>query len=226
LLAAILGSVFNFVDFLSTPPMAPLLLAFIVIATEETQPRSAGRRARGLALSGLVAMSWFGGYALTWLAKWVLAILISPDSHAVLADILGQIELRTYGEDSPGDLSFMPLLPTALMIIQCFISVGSVTVAILFAALVRHLWRNWSDFDLRKFFCLAAPVLITTLWFEVLSNHTQTHSHFAYRSQAATIAVVFAATVLSIKAPPSLPQLLGNLWQDLKRVRARPAASG
>jgi len=223
LLAAVLGSVFNFVDFLSTPPMAPLLLAFIVLAWGEVRDTSANI-ARRLFRAALVAASWFGGYALTWLAKWVLAILISPDSHAALADILGQIELRTYGEDSPGDLSFMPLLPTTLMIIQCFISVGSITVAILFAAIVRHLLRNWSDFDWRKFFVLAAPVLITTLWFEVLSNHTQTHSHFTYRSQAAAIAVVFAAAVLSIKAPPGLAQLVGDLWHDLRRVRARPRA--
>ena len=43
-LAAMLGAVFNFFDFLINPPMMPMLLAFIVIAVELGQ--SGNRRGR------------------------------------------------------------------------------------------------------------------------------------------------------------------------------------
>jgi hypothetical protein len=222
ILAAVLGSIFNFFDFLSTPPMAPLLLAFFVITADEGRSAPADRRPSGLLLAGLVAASWFGGYALTWVAKWVLIVLISPDFHAAIADIVNQIELRTYGqENGGGHIYFIPLLPTALMTLQSFISVGSVAVAVLFAALVLHLRRNWAAFDGRKFLRISAPVLITTLWFEILSNHTQTHSHFTYRSQSTAIAILFTAAVMAISAPTGIPAMLRDLWAASKRIKTR-----
>jgi len=223
-LAAVLGSLFNFFDFLSTPPMAPLLLAFIVLTTDEGRSAPADRRPSGLLLAGLVAASWFGGYALTWVAKWVLIVLISPDFHAAIADIVNQIELRTYGQENGGHIYFIPLLPTALMTLQSFISVGSIAVAVLFAALVLHLRRNWVAFDRRKFLRLSAPVLITTLWFEILSNHTQTHSHFTYRSQSTSIAILFTAAVMAIGTPTGIAAMLRELWTASKGPR--PRASG
>ncbi|HEY2890306.1 MAG TPA: hypothetical protein VGJ31_06740 [Dongiaceae bacterium] len=222
ILAAVLGSIFNFFDFLSTPPMAPLLLAFFVITADEGRSAPADRRPSGLLLAGLVAASWFGGYALTWVAKWVLIVLISPDFHAAIADIVNQIELRTYGqENGGGHIYFIPLLPTALMTLQSFISVGSVAVAVLFAALVLHLRRNWAAFDGRKFLRISAPVLIATLWFEILSNHTQTHSHFTYRSQSTAIAILFTAAVMAISAPTGIPAMLRDLWAASKRIKTR-----
>ena len=218
-LAAILGSIFNFFDFLSTPPLAALLLAFLVVAGDEERPAPAGRHPSGLWLAGLVVVSWFAGYTLTWLSKWILVILISSDPHAAFVSILNQIELRTYGQENVGHIYFIPLLPTALMIFQSFISVGSVTVGILLAALVLHLRRNWAAFDGRKFFRLSAPVLIPTLWFEILSNHTQTHSHFTYRSQSADIAVIFTAAVMAIGVPTGIAQMLKDLWATLERIR-------
>jgi hypothetical protein len=224
-LAAVLGSIFNFFDFLSTPPLAPLLLAFLVVAADEERPASADRRPSGLPLAGLVAASWFSGYTLTWVAKWVLVALISADSHAALASIVDQIELRTYGQENGGRyIYFIPLLPTALMIFQSFISVGSVPVTILFAALVRHLRQNRAAFDGRKFLRLSAPVLIPTLWFEILSNHTQTHSHFTYRSQSAAIAIIFTATVMAISAPTGIAAMVKDLWTALKRIRVKASA--
>jgi hypothetical protein len=204
--------------------MAPLLLAFIVLTTDEGRSAPADRRPSGLLLAGLVAASWFGGYALTWVAKWVLIVLISPDFHAAIVDIVNQIELRTYGQENGGHIYFIPLLPTALMTLQSFISVGSIAVAVLFAALVLHLRRNWAAFDGRKFLRLSAPVLITTLWFEILSNHTQTHSHFTYRSQSTSIAILFTAAVMAIGTPTGIAAMLRELWTASKGPR--PRASG
>ena len=87
-LSAVLGSGFNFIDFLINPPMMPMLLAFFVLLTD--------RRDAGL-LALAVVFAWFSGYAETWLAKWMLAYLAMPGSAAVVSDILSNVENRTVG---------------------------------------------------------------------------------------------------------------------------------
>ena len=69
------------------------------------------------------------------------------------------------------------------MIAQSFISAGSLLVAVLAAALFSHARARLGDFDRKRFLLLISPTVIPTLWFELLNNHTQTHSHFTYRSR-------------------------------------------
>ena len=217
--AAILGSFFNYIDFLSNPPMAPAMMAFFVLAMPPSQRASAEAGLRGLPLATLVALSWLGGYAMTWVLKWVLTVAISPDPHFAISDVLNQIELRTYGQEHDRHIAFIPLLPTATMILQSFISVGTITVAILTAAIVRQIRLHWAAFDGRRFLRLCTPALIPMIWFELLSNHTQTHSHFTYRSESAAIAIIFAAAVMALNIPLDFKTLLRGL------LRRRAAAS-
>ncbi len=216
--AALLGSFFNYIDFLSNPPMAPALMAFFVLATPPPPGTGPAAAPRGLPLAVLVALSWFGGYAMTWVLKWALTAAISPDPHFAISDVLNQIELRTYGQEHDRHIAFIPLLPTAAMIVQSFISVGTITVAVLTAAIVRQIRLNWAAFDGRRFLRLCTPTLIPVIWFEVLSNHTQTHSHFTYRSESAAIAIVFAAAIMALNIPLDFRSLLGGL------LRRRAAA--
>jgi hypothetical protein len=217
--AAIFGSIFGFTDALINPPMAPMLLAFLVLALDPALPRDAPfKDYRGpLAYAGLIAMSWFSGYALTWAMKWVIAIWISSDASAMAKNIFDQILLRTYGQEQEGTIYFIPLLPTLTMIVQAFISVGSLTVALIAAAIAFTLRDNWQAFSRKYFFVLVAPTLIPSLWFELLSNQTQTHSHFVYRSESASIAVVLASALLAMKRPPSVR----DLWETLLRFPLR-----
>ncbi len=55
--AAVLGSGFNFIDFLINPPMMPMLIAFFVLLDDRAN-------AGALALASVIA--WFGGYAEAW----------------------------------------------------------------------------------------------------------------------------------------------------------------
>jgi hypothetical protein len=87
--------------------------------------------------------------------------------------------------------------------------------------------RNWASFNRRKFFILISPTLIPIAWFELLSNHTQTHSHFTYRSEAAAIAIFFAAAVMAMPAQLSLKSLLKNLGGKRRQMgcpEGRPEA--
>jgi len=224
--AAVFGSVFNFVDFLSSPPMMPMFLSFFVLAArDDLGATQFARGLRKLPLAVMVAASWFGGYAMTWLVKWLLAAYLSADAHQTILGITNQILLRLYGQEPDGHIYFLPLLPTLTMIIQSFISVGSVTVAALAAAIVLNLHKTWASFDKRLFVLLLLPTLIPIMWFELLSNHTQTHSHFTYRSESAAIALFFAAAIMATNPPTNVRLLLGNLWGHLRRGSSRRSRS-
>lgn len=225
--AAVLGSVFNFFDFLSSPPMMPMLLSFFVLAArDDSGTTQCARGLHKLPLAMMVAASWFGGYAMTWLVKWILVAYLSTDAQQTILGITDQILLRLYGQEPNGHIYFLPLLPTLTMIIQSFISVGSVTVAVLATAIVLHLHKNWASFDKRVFVRLLLPTLIPIIWFELLSNHTQTHSHFAYRSESAAIALVFAAAIMATNPPTNVRLLLGNLRGHLWRAALLRRLSG
>lgn len=226
-MAAALGAVFNFIDFLINPPLMPMLFAFIVMATELQRPVPVEKRTviPALLTAGFVALAWFGGYGLTWASEWLLAVWMSPDGQQAGLSIIRQIALRLYGVEADSVVPMYPLIPTLTMILQAFISVGSVVVAALAAAMAVFLRASWPAFDWRRFLLLSSPTLISMAWFEILNNHTQTHSHFTYRSESAAIAIVFAAALLATDAPATLRTLLGGLWSAIrKRPAQAPAA--
>lgn len=224
--AALFGAVFNYIDFLVNPPLMPMLFAFIVLATELARPIPLTRRAvvPALTAAGFTALAWFGGYGLTWATEWALAVWMSPDAQQQGLSIVKQIALRLYGVEADSVVPMYPLVPTLTMILQSFISVGSVFVAALAAAIAVFLRAHWQAFDWRRFLLLSSPTLVSMAWFEILNNHTQTHSHFTYRSESAAIAIVFAAAILATDAPVTLRSLLGDLWGAIMQRRPRPAS--
>ena len=217
LMAAAFGAVFNFIDFLINPPMMPMLFAFIVMATELKQPVPVTKQnvIPALVAAGFVALAWFGGYGLTWATEWLLAVWMSPDGQQAGLSIIRQIALRLYGVEADSVVPMIPLVPTLTMILQAFISVGTVFVVLFAAAMAVFLRANWAAFDGRRFLLLSAPTLVSMAWFELLSNHTQTHSHFTYRSESAAIAIVFAAVLLATNAPVTIRSLVGDLWKSV-----------
>ena len=223
--AAFFGAVFNFVDFLVNPPLMPMLFGFVVLATELKRPTPMTKASVGPAVikAGFVVLAWFGAYGLTWASEWALAIWMSPNGHQAGLSILKEIALRLYGVEPDSVVPMYPLVPTLTMIVQSFISVGSITVAILAAALVVHLRTNWPAFEWRRFLLLISPTLVATAWFEILNNHTQTHSHFTYRSESAAIAIIFAAAVMATDASATIGSLLRNLWRRVRRGGVKPA---
>ncbi len=225
ILAAAFGAVFNFVDFLINPPLLPMLLAFIVMATDLKRPAAIDKVTviPAVLMAGFVALAFFGGYGLTWASEWTLAVLMSPDGEQAGSSILKQIALRLYGVEADSVVPMYPLIPTLTMILQAFISVGSVVVAALAGAMFVFLRAHWPAFDGRRFLLLSSPTLVSMAWFEILNNHTQTHSHFTYRSESAAIAIVFAAALLATDAPATWRSLLNDLWGAIKQRRA-PAA--
>lgn len=186
-IAAISGSVFCFVDLLRTPPWTPMVFAFLTLAG-----RRPGERRDAGWLAALVVVVWFGGYAATWCAKWVIVYLTNP-GFDIVGDVLYESKIRTLGED--GEVVRVPLYSSIRVFGVALASWFLPVLAWLVAGFIRFA-RPW-PIDWRKFWLLASPVLVCIVWFEVVNEHSQTHAAFTCRSAAAAIGVLLAAAVLA-----------------------------
>jgi len=204
-LSAALGSGFNFIDFLVNPPMMPMLIAFFVLLSER---RDAGL----LALAAVLA--WFGGYAETWLAKWAIAYFTAPNPAAVVSDIIGTIEIRTVGAFN--GVYLFPLAATLRTFLRALSRVGVIVPLLIALALARHAAAG-APIAWRRALWLWTPALVTVLWFEALSSHTQYHLTVSARSAAAALAMMLAAIVIAMPRRPSIREL----WGELDSLRAK-----
>jgi hypothetical protein len=185
-LAAVLGSVFNFIDFLVNPPWMPMLLAFFVVA------RRRGETGPPAVTAVFVALAWFGGYALTWFSKWLIAWHVSTDVD-VVANVSAMVLFRLDG-DNPKVLHWL-LAPTIKVAGAAIIGWGLPLFIAFLVVFVKNIREG--NFRWQAFWPLAWPALIPALWFETLSNHSQIHANVSSRSAAAAFGVLLAAALLA-----------------------------
>jgi len=198
-LAAVLGSVFNFVDFLINPPLMPMLLAFVALLNRRAQP--------GI-FAFAVAIGWYGGYAETWIAKWVIAYLYLPATAGVLNDIVFNVENRTFA--AHGGVYLFPLAATVRTFLRSLARVGAIVPAIALIA-IAHYGATASRIDWRRFALLCSPLLAAVVWFEAASSQTQFHLTVSARSAGAAWAIVVVALLLAMQRRPSLADLRAHL---------------
>jgi hypothetical protein len=211
-LAAVLGSGFNFIDFLVNPPMMPMLIAFFVLLS--------GRINTGLLVLAVV-LAWFGGYAETWIAKWLLAYLALPPSANVVADVLASAEVRTTGALNGVDL--FPLAATLRVYFRA-LDRGGVFIVLIIALAIAHYCATVSRIDWRRTLWLWSPLLVSVAWFEALTSHTQFHLTQSSRSSAMGLAIMLTALLISMPRRPTATELyeqLAILWARLPLLRRK-----
>jgi hypothetical protein len=211
-LAAAFGSGFNFIDFLVNPPMMPMLIAFFVLLKA---------RANAGLLAIAAVLAWFGGYAETWMAKWAIAYLTLPNSTDVFSTILATAEARTVGAFN--GVYLFPLAST-VRAFQRALDRAGVVVVILIALAVARYAATVSRIDWRRAFWLSSPVLVSALWFEALSSHTQFHLTPSSRSAAMALAIIVSSAVIAMPRRPAISELyaqLGILAAKLPLLRPR-----
>ena len=95
LIAAVCGSVFNFVDFLVNPPWQPMLLAFFL-----------GRIGPGvLRRCSCASLLGLAPDAFTWASKWMFAAAVYP-SFSLRADVLDTMFISEFSERTPRSGAF------------------------------------------------------------------------------------------------------------------------
>jgi hypothetical protein len=178
LTAALLGSLFNYVDFLINVPWQPMLIAFVALAAGRRGPETLA-----------IVVAWFAGYSLTWASKWAIAVA----AGASWSDIFEVIIYRLNG-DERGFVDHHLLAPTRRVFNYLFHQTQS---AMLFLLLLPTLLLPARPPNLKQFALLSSPVLIPFMWFELLSNHTQIHAWITYRTLSSCFGILIAAAILA-----------------------------
>jgi hypothetical protein len=189
-IAAVLGSVFNFLDFLTNPPWQPMMLAFLFLAAPAKPDE------QRLVRCTAILAAWAAGYTLTWATKWGLAAALSADPLAKLRDIADVIRFRVDGSYEQM-VDHRLLAPSATMIEMTVRQIEKMPWAAMLLMLLPTLGMRDGSLDIRRFGLLALPAALPFVWFEVLSNHTQIHATTTYRPLAASIGVVLASWILA-----------------------------
>jgi hypothetical protein len=179
LIAAVFGSLFNYVDFLVNVPWQPMLIAFVALAARRRVPETFA-----------IVVAWFAGYSLTWASKWAIAVA----AGASWSDIFEVITYRLNG-DAPGYVRHHFLAPTSKVLDYLYHETRSAMLFLLLLPTLLLPVRKWPN--LKRFALLSSPLLIPFGWFELLSNHTQIHTWMVYRTAASCLGILIAAAIIA-----------------------------
>lgn len=197
--AAYSGAVFVFVDFLTNPPAAVVLILLAVLSVgvaDRWSPRTAGRRAT------LAGGMWLIGYAATWATKWLISAAFFGVGE-VTRHITEMVSFRlsgTYTEVSDDFGAAVGKNWNTWMAQSAATSVvvaASLAVCLVCSVL---LLRDPGRLHYLLLYALAASAPL--VWFVVVSNHSQIHAWFTFRSLPAALGCLTAGAVgLAVPAP-------------------------
>jgi hypothetical protein len=177
-IAAVLGSLINYVDYLENVPWQPMLIAFAALAAGRRVPETLA-----------IIVAWFGGYALTWAAKWAIAVA----AGASWSDIFEVIVYRLNG-DLPGYVRHHFLAPTEKVFSYLY---HMTQPALLFLVALPTLLLPVRAPDPKRFALLLSPLLIPFVWCEILSNYSQIHAFLEYRTLSSCFGILMAAAIIA-----------------------------
>jgi hypothetical protein len=178
-----LGAIANFFDLLFNPPLAPTLLAFLVLWRRMSHKSEPPAVTDAITSAAGVVTVWFAGFALAWITKWLFAGTVLGFDR-VVPDVWSQILFRLNGP-VPGiaaekiglfsptysalDGAGFSLILTCIGLAAIFLSAHSIA-------------GRLAKIDLVHFAVLLLPLLIPVVWVEVLRNHTMIHVGFVART--------------------------------------------
>jgi hypothetical protein len=178
--AAILGSIFNYVDFLTNPPWQPMLIAFVALCG-----------GRSLFDAAKFVLAWLAGCALTWVSKWVIGYAWGIP----WSDTFRMIRFRLDGNFE--GVVVHRLFAPSIKILSFLFHQTQIAMTMLFLLPVLLLLVIRREIDWRWFVVLTSPALIPFVWFELMSNHTQIHTWFTYRPVASSIGIWMSAALIA-----------------------------
>jgi hypothetical protein len=205
------GALTSFADILTAPVLTlgmPLAALLLVRSTREGL--GALQCARFTVVSSLW---WAGGYALSWAAKWVIAVLVLGGS--VVGDAMSSIAFRSGAGGGPFQgvsavyHNVRYLVPLLRMSENGGLQGGWPTAALIVLAVLAPLlwlfWRIAADSSARLRFRTAAPALLVGLlpfaWMMSVSQHSNLLAFFTYRTLAISIFVVLTVCLYAAFGP-------------------------
>lgn len=195
----VVGMVENFFDFLTYPILTlgiPLvLLLWLRVRDEQADFRS------NFWFMFKASLSWFFGYAMTWISKWLLSAAILGVRYFWRTMSVVQYRLEGSEEEPLDRIGTIQRNLKAWLNVQDggVISWSKIALLILIVAVVLIIWRKLKDW---KAVGAYLPILFVAaypyIWYLVMSNHSQIHYWYTYRAQLAALfaGLVFLASIL------------------------------
>ena len=200
----VVGMVENFFDFLTYPILTlgiPLvLLLWLRVRDEQADFRS------NFWFMFKASLTWFFGYALTWISKWLLSAAILGVRYFWRTMSVVQYRLEGSEEEPLDRIGTIQRNLKAWLNVQDggVISWSKIALLILIVAVVLIIWRKLKDW---KAVGAYLPILFVAaypyIWYLVMSNHSQIHYWYTYRAQLAALfaGLVFLAAILRERKP-------------------------
>ena len=200
----VVGMVENFFDFLTYPILTlgiPLvLLLWLRVRDERTDFRG------NFWFMFKASLSWFFGYALTWISKWLLSAAILGVRYFWRTMSVVQYRLEGSEEEPLDRIGTIQRNLKAWLNVQDggVISWSKIALLILIVAVVLIIWRKLKDW---KAVGAYLPILFVAaypyIWYLVMSNHSQIHYWYTYRAQLVALfaGLVFLAAILRERKP-------------------------
>lgn len=184
----VVGSLTCYFDLL-TAPMLTLGMMLVVQATLRPEDRPL----KGWMQTVCSALLWLAGYVGTWVAKWIIATLFTPEN--VIADGWKNTLHRSGIADfSRWDavMNNLELLPWKFILLAVLIV--SVLMVIRFNA------KGW-----RRAVQILPIAFLPWVWYFFVADHSYWHNWFTFRVQAVSVAAVLLAMMQMVDWERRLP---------------------
>jgi len=216
--ALVAGSVFNFIDNLTVPPLSWMLVACLTgigaMFTQftDSQRKPPPKTTIPFIISLGAAAMWAFGYAATWVMKWLLAA-ITIGFDTVRSDVADVVGFRLQGEWGEMSTAFGNAITANIREWLAFpLSVPVLIVALLsIVSMLLLAFRRIGIRSIQYAAVLGWPLLLLPIWYETLSNHSQIHVWFTYRSipMAIGLALTVSLAVLTLSHRSPSPSAFG-----------------
>lgn len=198
----VVGMVENFFDFL-TYPIITLGIPLIVLLWLQVRDNEAGFK-ENFGLMFTSSAAWGIGYAMTWIAKWGITVVVLGIRYFWRTMDVVQYRLQGSEEDPLDPLGTIRRNLKAWMNVQDggVISWSKVVLVLLLIAILLIVWKKVKE---KKTMIAYIPILFVAcypyLWYLVMSNHSQIHYWYTYRAQLVTLfgGLVFLVGILKEK---------------------------
>lgn len=178
------GAAFVYLDVLT---WVPGIWATVIVVTGISRMSESTNRHDLATTMTLAGVGWGFGYASMWAAKWAIASTVFGWTR-VWNDVTRKVGERIGGTNprvSEGlgnsiRRTIATFFDRPLAATVCAVAVVVIAISL----------RRMSRVELIGRAYLAAPVLIVPAWLEILSQHSQLHPHFVYRSISIGIGLV------------------------------------
>jgi hypothetical protein len=196
--AMMAGAVYCYVDLLTNTPLAWML----TVAAATLASAWARHPVRQVATTAVATMVlWMAGFALTWVSRWVIAMIWVGPSEA-MSVIRENVAFRTGGANPNVQTGLGRAVGSNIGYWWAHVPTTPVVVTLFaLAGIGAALWwvRQGRPAAAAKLsLLLAAPVLAPLAWFTIMNNHSQIHSFLTYRAVPGALGVLGAAVATGL----------------------------